>query len=386
MADTKLTSVHDTISFSGDESTTTGTSTFGTTTGYTESSWTTGTETTATGFSRTSQGSYSTMPGDSTTETGFTNTTLKGTRDGDNTVHTQEDSTAHTQTVTDATQALALISGLVHINPHLKDSRIVLMMRGGERMDRTFPEWTRVNFSDHGRYMPFNLNQPLRLPRRPKGHSAFHNDSPITELGQITAQMLGRSLAMHELTPVRIFASPALRCIQTAAAMQKMLNNPRLEINVEPGLFEWRNWYETMPRLLTAEEVANLGITVNKSYTPIITAAALTQLQKEDPAQLYFRHQKTIQYVLKNHCPSKGPILIVGHGVTMDAGARGLLRKEHGKEEEMDQFGIHYPHCGLVALEEDKGTADTWKLIRTPIPPFHFINFSNKVDTRFLLR
>lgn len=77
-------------------------------------------------------------------------------------------------------------------------------------MDRIFPDWLQLCFSNHGSYFPYDMNQPLRLPSRPGGATEFHDDPPLTEMGILTSQMLGKGFAIkgmlqfsiHNLKPL----------------------------------------------------------------------------------------------------------------------------------------------------------------------------------------
>ncbi|KRZ41631.1 hypothetical protein T4C_4248 [Trichinella pseudospiralis] len=40
--------------------------------------------------------------------------------------------------------------------------RRIFLVRHGERMDRVFPGWLRLGFTDLGAYRPYDLNMPLR--------------------------------------------------------------------------------------------------------------------------------------------------------------------------------------------------------------------------------
>ena len=76
-------------------------------------------------------------------------------------------------------------------------------------------------------------------------------DTPITDAGVLQANALGRAIARHSaalgLPPLtRIFCSPLLRCVQTAAAALDALG-PELRICVEPALRETagEDWYRS---------------------------------------------------------------------------------------------------------------------------------------------
>ena len=71
--------------------------------------------------------------------------------------------------------------------------------------------------------------------------------------------MFGRGLMMADATPLQIYSSPATRCIQTACAIERQAlhgGNELPKICIEPGLFEFGQWYQNgMPHLMTEKEM-----------------------------------------------------------------------------------------------------------------------------------
>uniref|UniRef100_A0AC34G5W0 Uncharacterized protein n=1 Tax=Panagrolaimus sp. ES5 TaxID=591445 RepID=A0AC34G5W0_9BILA len=125
--------------------------------------------------------------------------------------------------------------------------KVIALIRNGERIDRVFPEWLNLNFTDSGKYLPTDLNQPIEMLQRSGGIGDYLDDSPITEIGGLTSQILGRSFRLHDIWPIqKIYSSPSLRCVQSAAAFVKGLNK-NIKICIEPGLFDWTKWYKAIP-------------------------------------------------------------------------------------------------------------------------------------------
>ena len=76
--------------------------------------------------------------------------------------------------------------------------------------------------------------QPIHVPER---KSTWLNDCPITEMGSIQAQLIGRDLYERKTHLDAVYVSPSLRCVQTAnTILEKMLS--KIKLNVEPALFE----------------------------------------------------------------------------------------------------------------------------------------------------
>ncbi len=132
--------------------------------------------------------------------------------------------------------------------------RKVFVMRHAERLDRIFPGWSKFACNDQGKYRPYDLNQPLSVPKRPGGFGDYFNDSPITEIGYVSAQMIGRAMRVTRSKPTAIYASAALRCVQTAHGILKTIGSAT-KIRVEPGLFEWMGWYATSPKWMSVSQL-----------------------------------------------------------------------------------------------------------------------------------
>jgi broad specificity phosphatase PhoE len=77
-------------------------------------------------------------------------------------------------------------------------------------------------------------------------------DPPLSARGRREAAAMAERLAGEGIR--RLFSSPFLRCMETAAALAARLE---LVISVEPGLSEWLNaaWFEQPPRLLAPAEL-----------------------------------------------------------------------------------------------------------------------------------
>jgi ubiquitin-associated SH3 domain-containing protein len=251
-------------------------------------------------------------------------------------------------------------------------------------MDRIFPGWTRLAFTDLGKYRPYDLNQPLTLPKRSGGPAHFHNDTPITEMGYVSSQMIGRGMRLNRVNVATIYCSPALRCVQTAFGLLKTLNAP-CKIRVEPGLFEWLAWYDTPPTWMSRDEMEAAGYPIDTSYRSYVDAGTLFKTHlKETSAQHYERNHSVIQHILNNN-PEKGAILIIGHGTSLDAARRVLGRPvDQLSRAEMDRMGLHYPYCSVVAMEELANQA--WRVIHNPIPSITYLDFSNRLNFQFFNR
>jgi ubiquitin-associated SH3 domain-containing protein len=93
------------------------------------------------------------------------------------------------------------------------NSRKIVILRHGERVDYLFGEdWYQYNFKN-GVYKKSDLNMPDSLPAR--SEDEWKLDSPLTATGAYQARLLGSSFKEHGVDFKHAYCSPAFRCIQT---------------------------------------------------------------------------------------------------------------------------------------------------------------------------
>ncbi len=258
-----------------------------------------------------------------------------------------------------------------------RTGRRVFLMRHAERIDRVFPGWIKLAFTDGKKYRPYDLNQPLSLPKRKDGPEVYLSDSPITEMGYVTAQMVGRGLRVKKVFFSAIYTSPALRCIQTGQGLLKTLNT-NVKMYVDPGLFEWLGWYESVPTWMTSEELKDAGYNVDTDYKPILTAKDMMKKRDEKRNEHYERIDDVCSKILKKQ-KTTGPILIIGHATTVDAGIRGLLKWEvKDLDKSMDKVATSFPSSCITGAEESE--RGQWKIIRNAVPHISYLDATNRID------
>ncbi len=228
-------------------------------------------------------------------------------------------------------------------------------------------------------------NLLLKLPKREL--EGYRADPPTTEIGQLTGQMIGRGLRVRNIQPIAIFSSPALRSVQTAAAINRQLRVP-LKIKVEPGLFESLNYYRKgVPEFLSPGELADFRLPIDLEYRPKVTYDDLKRLsQSECDSRATYQRLASVLEELLDRQPT-GPVAVIGHAVTMDACASSLLQlqKQNDPLTEMDmiKIGLRYPYCSTVALEKD---GQRWRLLSNALPTISYLDFNNRIDADFLKR
>ncbi|XP_030834282.1 ubiquitin-associated and SH3 domain-containing protein B isoform X2 [Strongylocentrotus purpuratus] len=248
-----------------------------------------------------------------------------------------------------------------------KQPRRLFIIRHGERVDVTFGEqWLIHCFDQQGKYQRKNLNMPKRVPQRPGGGQDFKKDSPITEIGVYQARMTGEALKAAGIKISYCYASPSLRCSQTAHAVLQGLEAPdAVKICVDTALFEWLAWCKGgLPKWLSPAELATFGLNIDLSYKEKLTPSDLNQ--KENCQAYYKRSENFVREVLKE-CSDDGDILLVGHASTLDSSSRCLQGLSARPAMEFSRIVQKVPYCGIIMLEE-YAEFSIWDLVAPIIP------------------
>ncbi|XP_054180534.1 ubiquitin-associated and SH3 domain-containing protein A isoform X2 [Homo sapiens] len=225
----------------------------------------------------------------------------------------------------------------------------VLVVRHGERVDQIFGKaWLQQCSTPDGKYYRPDLNFPCSLPRRSRGIKDFENDPPLSSCGIFQSRIAGDALLDSGIRISSVFASPALRCVQTAKLILEELKlEKKIKIRVEPGIFEWTKWEagKTTPTLMSLEELKEANFNIDTDYRP---AFPLSALMPAESYQEYMDRCTASMVQIVNTCPQDtGVILIVSHGSTLDSCTRPLL-------------GLPPRECGDFAQLVRKVRAHSW--------------------------
>ncbi|GMS90014.1 hypothetical protein PENTCL1PPCAC_12189, partial [Pristionchus entomophagus] len=191
----------------------------------------------------------------------------------------------HSFTVTDRIRA--------HLSRDLaatRDRKIAaLFVSHGECMEEAFPAWLRLAYLGGGSgYRSYDLNMPLTIPKRP--HSHYEGDSPLTEHGKVTSELLGHGMRLEKLHPVRIYSSPDLRCVQTATAIARSLRSSSATICIEPALMEWTKLRDKDAKRLyfTPKQYRYLNYPIDFGYAPEASIKEIVE-RGESPREYHDR-------------------------------------------------------------------------------------------------
>uniref|UniRef100_A0A1I8A4H2 Protein UBASH3A-like protein n=1 Tax=Steinernema glaseri TaxID=37863 RepID=A0A1I8A4H2_9BILA len=246
--------------------------------------------------------------------------------------------------------------------------RRVLVVRHGERCDFSFngqgdKNWYRRSVDSNGKYKPFDLNLPRNLPVRNGG---MHTDTALTEIGYLQSKITGRAFRDYGVTIDCIYASPALRCVQTAVGILKGMSNDKIKLRIEPGLFEWMQWCKSgRPMWMSTRELLAAGYPIDADYQPVMKDV---DLNLDESLNAYYRRSHDVsKSIVEKH--SSGTILLVAHGASLDTLTRGLYG---APPRSNDEFFFILQHTPYLACTEARESSDGhWRVVGSPIPPLH---------------
>lgn len=255
------------------------------------------------------------------------------------------------------------------IPPQEFGPRRLFLFRHAERVDVTFgKQWIQHSFESDGSYHRRNLNMPKELPKRKGGPLDFTKDSPITEVGIYQARLTGEAMKEQGIRITHLYCSPALRCVQTANAIQQGLGE-QLKIKVENGLFEWLSWCRGgFPSFMAIADLAKCGLNVDTTY---MSQVAIQDLKpNETHTEFYKRMFNITRLILRTVGATSGNIMFVGHAATLEACSRQLIGSQPRSAQELTKIVQKIPYCGLTVCQESEfGKNSTWDFIDPPIPP-----------------
>ena len=115
----------------------------------------------------------------------------------------------------------------------------------------------------------------------------------------VNISLEGNALKDVDVPIDHVYASPSLRCIQTATGIVQGLGLQR-PIHVEPGLFEWLGWYKSgLPVFMEHSELQAAGFNIDTSYEPVFPVSRYNR--DEDIDGYYDRCHQTTKAILQRH-------------------------------------------------------------------------------------
>ncbi|XP_038206710.1 protein UBASH3A homolog isoform X1 [Zerene cesonia] len=255
-------------------------------------------------------------------------------------------------------------------NSTSKDRRWVFAMRHGERVDLTYGVWVPFCFDNNGTYVRKDLNMPEKLGERVGGKESYALDTPLTRVGRLQGQLVGEGLRAAGVPVRHVYASAALRSVETAHALLLGLQaDPSVKIRVEPGLFEYKMWHlaKGMAPFMTPMEMHKAGLNVDLNYKPYVDLECNTPETLND---FFKRNEYVMQAAVKDTEAEGGNIIFIGHAATLDVMVLSMKRLAEGKTDK-DDFNyqtsnnlLRIPYCALAAMK-----SNPWEIVSPPCPP-----------------
>ncbi|XP_025926476.1 ubiquitin-associated and SH3 domain-containing protein A isoform X2 [Apteryx rowi] len=176
----------------------------------------------------------------------------------------------------------------------------------------------------------------------------------------------GEALLDQEVAVSYVYSSPALRCIQTAQNILEGLKlDQKVKIRVEPGLFEWTKWEASrlIPNFMTVTELTEASYKIDTSYRGNFP---LSSLVPSETYEEYVSRSSTVIKQIVTSCPSKGVILIVGHGSSLASFTRPLIGLPARESSDFAQVVRKIPSLGMCFCEELK-EENKWQMVNPPV-------------------
>lgn len=191
----------------------------------------------------------------------------------------------------------------------------VWAVRHGQRQDTVDPDWELT--------------------------AARVHDPGLTELGRWQAWRCGRFFADRGVDLAAIYCSPFLRAVQTTAEICGEIGG---QAWLEAGLGEHRNseWFEREPETLSSDTLADYFDPIRNDHEPFVIP--------EFPESHDKAEQRAGEAARRAADAHDGPVLLVGHGLTIGGVVRGLV----GSTE-----GVDAPLCGITRMDR---AGEEWEL------------------------
>uniref|UniRef100_A0A5S6QD21 Uncharacterized protein n=1 Tax=Trichuris muris TaxID=70415 RepID=A0A5S6QD21_TRIMR len=150
-----------------------------------------------------------------------------------------------------------------------------------------------------------NIALPLQLPRRSADMDTWLADPPLSTIGIMTAEEVGRRLKCDNFNADNfggfVYSSPCLCCVQTADCLLRGLGAPNVKIRIEPSIANWRSQHQFVPPTwLTATKESYAAVAnIDDSYEPLMKGGEWKC--DETLKQLIKRLERIAEFLLKNH-------------------------------------------------------------------------------------
>ncbi|CAI5448547.1 unnamed protein product [Caenorhabditis angaria] len=137
----------------------------------------------------------------------------------------------------------------------------IIVLRSAETISEVFPDWVSRSGLTENNLIPFDVNCPVELPNRSEIRKSYSADPPLSEMGKITAKMMGREIIERKIIPTVIISTPDLASVETAAIIQKFIGLEKSpKIRIEPELSTMHNVKNVF---FNRDEFLRMGINID---------------------------------------------------------------------------------------------------------------------------
>lgn len=196
----------------------------------------------------------------------------------------------------------------------------ILLVAACQSVDQVFPDWTQTFKLNKTEFQPTDAvsfllvlkfdvlqNIPLRLPRRECFKTAYQFDAPLTQFGVNNALLIGRQAVSYNFCPPKIYAAPAMKCLETAALIAQNFKKISPKICVEFGI--WGESAKTDSTfLLSTKEAKTFDFPVDSHYESLVPSKLVDKCQ--DYKEWTARTIKTFEQILDSNDGNHGECFV----------------------------------------------------------------------------
>ncbi|KFD48238.1 hypothetical protein M514_10881 [Trichuris suis] len=268
----------------------------------------------------------------------------------------------------------------------------IIVLKHADSVDRTY-ERNWIDFYDYGGQRTMedalhkirhfnNVALPLQLPKRRADKDTWLADPPLSVIGTLTAEEVGRRLRTDQFNTVDfggfVYSSPCLCCIQTADCLLRGLEAQNVKVRIEPSLANWRSQHRFVPPTWVGMNKQSYkegycGISnIDQSYEPLMKGSDWKP--EETLKQLIERLEKLTKHLMKKH---SGKIaLLIAHGCIISGIDRCLLPNREDKPRPLS-WVRYYREVPRLSSASYKIEGDAW--VSQPSVIFSFAHLPNGV-------
>uniref|UniRef100_A0AC34R4J1 Uncharacterized protein n=1 Tax=Panagrolaimus sp. JU765 TaxID=591449 RepID=A0AC34R4J1_9BILA len=253
----------------------------------------------------------------------------------------------------------------------------ILLVAACQSVDQVFPDWTQTFKLNKTEFQPTDANIPLRLPRRECFKTAYQFDAPLTQFGVNNALLIGRQAVSYNFCPPKIYAAPAMKCLETAALIAQNFKKISPKICVEFGI--WGESAKTDSTfLLSTKEAKTFDFPVDSHYESLVPSKLVDKCQ--DYKEWTARTIKTFEQILDSN--DGNHVIFVMDQLAMKIVVAHCLYGTATFETDESFLNVTcvHPGCTLLLQPTLEGKKRSFKESEYPFPSFTTSRMSTTLD------